>query len=81
MMLYGSPFAINRFERYKSSIRWKHHSDYFGYEIIRAYHIENDKPCALYGCKVESVFAVAESLDRIKDTVKARLKDLKEGSA
>lgn len=65
--LGGGVFAMRRFNRYQGSIFWRDHVLYKGYNIMRAYHIDNKKPCALYAFRLdEEILVVAESLDSIK---------------
>ena len=66
--LAGGAFAMGRFNRYAGTVFWQQHSIYKGYQIMRAYHIENSKPCALYAFRLdEEILVVAESLDSITD--------------
>ncbi len=66
--LGGGAFAMNRCAKYKYSIIWKEHCMHMGHRIMRAYHIDTGKPCALYGFIQNNRFLiVAESLGSIKD--------------
>ena len=66
--LAGGAFAMNRCAKYGGSIRWRMHCMHMGHMIIRAYHIDTDKPCALYGFVQNGcILVVAESLQSIKD--------------
>lgn len=67
--LAGGVFAMNRFRNYEYNVFWAIHSEYKGFEILRAYHSDTLKPCALYGFWVEmdvGIFVVSENLDGIK---------------
>ena len=78
--LAGGAFAMNRARSYAFVIKWEHHSYYYGFEILRAYHSDNLKPCALYGFWVEmgeGIFVVSDNLAGIK----AEVTKVKEGRA
>ena len=68
--LAGGVFAMNRFRSYEYSVVWGLHSEYKGFEILRAFHADTCKPCALYGFWVEigeeGIFVVSENLAGIK---------------
>ena len=68
--LAGGVFAMNRFRNYEYGVIWNLHSEYKGFEILRAYHADTCKPCALYGFWVEmgeeGIFVVSENLAGIK---------------
>ena len=67
--LAGGVFAMNRFRKYENYVVWNIHSEYKGFEILRAYHEYPRKPCSLYGFWVEmgeGIFVVSENLDGIK---------------
>lgn len=67
--LAGGVFAMNRFRKYENNVVWSIHSEYKGFEILRAYHSDNLKPCALYGFWVEmgeGIFVVSDNLAGIK---------------
>ena len=66
--LAGGAFAMNRCSKYKHSIIWKEHCMHMGHLIMRAYHIDTGKPCALYGFVQNGIIlVVAESLGSIKN--------------
>ena len=68
--LGGSSFAMNRAKRYWHTVVWEQHSIYKNYTILRAYHIDTGKPCALYGfIQAGEVFIVRENLQGIKDEI------------
>ena len=68
--LAGYQFAVNRAMKYGDSVTWERHSTYKGFEILRAYHKENGRPCALYSFVAENgVRYVSENLDGIKKEV------------
>ena len=68
--LGGSSFAMNRAKRYWYTVVWEQHSIYKKYAILRAYHIDTGKPCALYGfIQAGEVFIVRENLSGIKDEI------------
>ena len=78
--LAGGVFAMNRFRKYEDYVVWNVHSEYKGFEILRAYHEYPRKPCALYGFWVEmgaGIFVVSETLAGIK----AEVTKVKERSA
>lgn len=68
--LAGNVFAMNRFRKYEYGVFWSIHSEYKGFEILRAYHKDTLKPCALYGFWVEmdeGIFVVSDNLAGIKE--------------
>lgn len=66
--LGGGVFAITRFKNYQGSIHWRDHVLYKGYNIMRAYRIDNDKPCALYCFRLNDyTLIVRENLPGIKE--------------
>ncbi len=78
--LAGGVFAMNRFRKYENNVVWNIHSEYKGFEILRAYHADTCKPCALYGFWVEmgeGIFVVSDNLAGIK----AEATKVKEGRA
>lgn len=78
--LAGGVFAMNRFRKCEYNVVWNPHSEYKGFEILRAYHEYPRKPCALYGFWVEmgeGIFVVSETLAGIK----AEATKVKEGRA
>ena len=82
--LRGSEFAKKRYMKYDFNVYWKKHALYFGFEIQRAYHRENNKPCALYRVVVainpdDLLIIVADSLDNIKTETKGYKLMEKEG--
>lgn len=76
--LAGGVFAMTRFNRYAGTVFWQRHSIYKGYEIMRAFHIDGRRPCALYAFLLdEEILVVAESLDSIKKEA-SHYKEVKE---
>ena len=68
--LGGSSFAMKRAERYWGEVVWEQHSIYKDHALLRAYHIDTGKPCALYGfIQAGEVFIVRENLQGIKDEI------------
>ncbi len=66
--LAGGAFAMNRCAKYKGNITWREHCTHMGHLIMRAYHYDTGKPCALYGFVQNGIIlVVAESLGSIKD--------------
>ena len=66
--LGGGAFAMNRCAKYKYDITWREHCTHYGHLIMRAYHLDTGKPCALYGFIQNGIFLiVAESLGSIKN--------------
>ena len=70
----GTPFALNRLERYHGGVVFKEHSTYFGNRLLRAYDLQGN-PKALYLIEIEYNHAlllgiVAESLDNVKRSYK-----------
>ena len=66
--LAGGVFAMNRFRKYENNVVWSIHSEYKGFEILRAYHSDNLKPCALYCFRLdEDTLIVRENLSGIKE--------------
>ena len=69
--LAGGAFAMGRFQRYAGSVFWLQHSFYRDFQIMRAFHINNKKPCALYAFRLdEEILVVAESLGSIRSEAK-----------
>ena len=69
--LGGGAFAMNRARRYAGTIEWKVHTHYSGFDILRAYHIDTGKPCALYGfILADTILIVSENLQGIKAEAK-----------
>lgn len=71
----GTPFALNRLERYHSGVVFKEHSTYFGNRLLRAYDLQGN-PKALYLIEIEYrhttlLGIVGESLDNVKRSYKA----------
>ena len=78
--LASGAFAMNRYRKYDDSVLWSIHSEYKGFEILCAYHMDNLKPCGLYGFWVEmdvGIFVVSDTLVGIK----AEVTKVKEGKA
>lgn len=66
--LGGGAYAMWRFRQYEGSVFWRVHVLYKGYRIMRAYHAENKKPCALYCFRLdEDTLIVRENLSGIKE--------------
>lgn len=66
--LGGGVFAMTRFNHYQGSVFWRDHVLYKGYNIMRAYHIDNKKPFALYCFRLdEDTLIVGENLSAIKE--------------
>ena len=66
--LGGGAYAMRRFEKYEGSVFWRVHVVYKGYRIMRAYHADSQKPCALYCFRInEDTLIVRENLAGIKE--------------
>lgn len=66
--LGGGAYAMWRFKYYEGSMFWRVHVVYKGYRIMRAYHADNQKPCALYCFRLdEDTLIVRENLAGIKE--------------
>ena len=70
----GTPFALNRLERYHGGVVFKEHSTYYGNRLRRAYDLQGN-PKALYLIEVEYrhillLGIVGESLDNVKRSYK-----------
>ena len=66
--LGGGAVAMQRFSDYEGHVFWRDHVLYKGYRIMRAYHAENKKPCALYCFRLnEDTLIVRENLSGIKE--------------
>lgn len=70
----GTPFALNRLEKYHGGVVFKEHSIYFGNRLFRAYDLQN-KPKALYLIEIgyrhtPLLGIVGESLDTVKRSYK-----------
>ena len=65
--LEGGCFAMDRCKRYWGHVVWEQHSVYKNHMILRAYHIDTGKPCALYACiHANVIMSVSENLSGIK---------------
>ena len=68
--LAGGAFAMNRCERYWGRVVWEQHSVYKNHMILRAFHIDTGKPCALYAFVQNNIIlVVSENLSGIKDEI------------
>lgn len=66
--LGGGAYAMRRFSDYEGKVFWRVHAVYKGYRIMRAYHADNQKPCALYCIRLdEDTLIVRENLAGIKE--------------
>ena len=70
--LAGGAFAMNRARTYASVIKWQHHSNYYGFEILRAWRNDTHRPAALYGFILApaKILVVSENLIGIKKEAK-----------
>ena len=69
--LAGGAFAMNRARSYTGVIEWQYHSNYFGFEILRAWRRDTKKPAALYGFIAPGrILVVSENLIGIKKEAK-----------
>lgn len=70
--LAGGAFAMNRARSYAGVIEWQHHSNYFGFEILRAWRRDAHRPAALYGFLLAParILVVSENLIGIKKEAK-----------
>ena len=69
--LAGGVFAMNRARSYAGIVKWQHHSNYYGFEILRAWRIDTQRPAALYGFLVAgTILVVSENLTGIKAEAK-----------
>lgn len=66
--LGGGVFAMRRFNNYEGSVFWRYYVFYKDFRIMRAYHIDSKKPCALYCFRLdEDTLIVRENLSGIKE--------------
>ena len=66
--LGGGAVAMQRFSDYEGHVFWRVHVLYKGFRIMRAYHAEDKRPCALYCFRLdEDTLIVRENLSGIKD--------------
>lgn len=69
--LAGGAFAMNRARSYAFVIEWQHHSNYYGFEILRAWRSDTQRPAALYGFMLpERILVVSENLNGIRKEAK-----------
>ena len=69
--LAGGVFAMNRARSYCGVIKWQHHSNYYGFEIMRAWRSDTQRPAALYGFIVaDTILVVSENLTGIRKEAK-----------
>ena len=69
--LAGGVFAMNRARSYCGVIKWQHHSNYYGFEIMRAWRSDTQRPAALYGFIVaDTIRVVSENLTGIRKEAK-----------
>ena len=69
--LAGGAFAMNRARTYAGVIKWQHHSNYYGFEIMRAWRNDTQRPGALYGFIVaDTILVVSENLNGIRKEAK-----------
>ena len=69
--LAGGAFAMNRARSYAFVIKWEHHSNYYGFEILRAWRNDTHRPAALYGFLLpERILVVSENLNGIRKEAK-----------
>lgn len=67
-VLGGGACAMRRFSDYEGSVFWRVHVLYKGFRILRAYHADNKKACALYCFRLsEDTLIVRENLSGIKE--------------
>lgn len=67
-VLGGGAYAMRKFSDYEGSVFWRVHVQYKGFRIMRAYHADNQKPCALYCFRLdEDTLIVRENLSGIKE--------------
>ena len=66
--LGGGAYAMRKFSDHEGSVFWRVHVHYKGFIIMRAYHADNQKPCALYCFRLdEDTLIVRENLAGIKE--------------
>ena len=66
--LGGGAYAMRRFTHYEGSVFWRVHAVYKGFRIMRAYHADSKKPCALYCFRLDkNILIVRENLAGIKE--------------
>ena len=69
--LAGGVFAMNRARAYAGVTTWLHHSNYYGFEILRAWRSDTQRPAALYGFLLpEKILVVSENLNGIRKEAK-----------
>ena len=76
--LAGGAFAMNRARSYAFVIKWQHHSNYYGFEILRAWRNDTHRPASLYGFKVGDILVVSENLNGIRKEAKKYAEEVKE---
>ena len=66
--LGGGAYAMRRFSDYEGRVFWRVHVLYKGYRIMRAYHADTERACALYCFRLdEDTLIVRENLAGIKE--------------
>lgn len=66
--LGGGAYAMWRFSDHEGSMFWRVHDVYKGFRIMRAYHADTQRPCALYCFRLdEDTLIVRENLAGIKE--------------
>ena len=69
--LAGGVFAMNRARSYAGIVKWQYHSKYYGFEIMRAWRNDTQRPAALYGFLVaDNILVVSENLTGIRKEAK-----------
>ncbi len=74
-VIFGSAFAIRRYEKYKCRVSWEDHSRYKGFMIERCYELATDaldgpkKYKALYRAATSGGYIVGDGLAQIKDAI------------
>ena len=66
--LGGGAYAMRRFSDYEGHVFWRVHVLYKGFRIMRAYHADTQRACALYCFRLdEDTLIVRENLAGIKE--------------
>ena len=66
----GTGLAMQRFMNNRGHVDWKQHSIYMKVQICRAFHRDNQRPCALYAAQFGCILLVAVNLNAMKSHVK-----------
>ena len=71
-VIFGSAFAIKRYETYRDQVSWNDWGMYKGFRIEHAYRVKENgdiHPMCLYRAGVTGGLIVGEGLAQIKDNI------------